>query len=91
MTKESARNDKLIDRWSLVHVGSSAVLTWLIGPIAALLVVTSWEPLEIFVISPLLARHGIVFGNETWRNSLSDVIFNGLGITAAVFILKLTV
>ena len=82
--KKHKRNDKLVDIWSLVHVVSSAGLAWLIGPVAAFIVVTLWEPLEIFVLSPLLAKRGIVFGYETWRNSLSDIVFNSLGIGAAM-------
>ena len=84
--KKHKRNDKLVDIWSLVHVVSSAGLAWLIGPVAAFIVVTLWEPLEIFVLSPLLAKRGIVFGYETWRNSLSDILFNSLGISLAVLL-----
>jgi hypothetical protein len=82
--RKHKRNDKLVDIWSLVHVASSAGLAWLIGPVAAFIVVTLWEPLEIFVLSPLLAKRGIVFGYETWRNSLSDIFFNTIGIASAV-------
>ena len=84
--RKHKRNDKLVDIWSLVHVASSAGLAWLIGPVAAFIVVTLWEPLEIFVLSPLLAKRGIVFGYETWRNSLSDILFNSLGISLAVLL-----
>ena len=82
--RKHERNDTLVDIWSLVHVVSSAGLAWLIGPVAAFIVVTLWEPLEIFVLSPLLAKRGIVFGYETWRNSLSDIFFNTIGIASAV-------
>lgn len=68
---------------------SSAGLAWLIGPVAAFIVVTLWEPLEIFVLSPLLAKRGIVFGYETWRNSLSDIVFNTLGISSAILLQQL--
>jgi hypothetical protein len=87
--KKHKRNDKLVDIWSLVHVVSSAGLAWLIGPVAAFIVVTLWEPLEIFVLSPLLAKRGIVFGYETWRNSLSDIVFNTLGISSAILLQQL--
>ncbi len=83
MSRKHKRNDSLVDIWSLVHVVSSAGLAWLIGPVATFILVTLWEPFEIFVLSPLLAKRGIVFGYETWRNSLSDIIFNTLGISAA--------
>jgi hypothetical protein len=84
MSKKHKRNDKLVDIWSLVHLVSSGVLAWLIGPLPALVIVTLWEPLEIFVLSPLLAKRGIIFGYETWRNSLSDIFFNTIGIASAV-------
>jgi hypothetical protein len=67
---------------------SSGVLTWLIGPVYAFAIVTLWEPLEIFVLSPLLAKRGIIFGYETWRNSLSDIVFNTIGIVFAYFIVN---
>ncbi len=87
--RKHKRNDKLVDIWSLVHAASSAGLAWLIGPVAAFIVVTLWEPLEIFVLSPLLAKRGIVFGYETWRNSLSDIVFNTLGISSAILLQQL--
>ncbi len=49
----------------------------------------AWEPFEIFVLSPLLARRGIIFGFETWRNSLSDIIFNTLGVCIGLLIIYL--
>ncbi len=78
--KKHKRNDRLVDIWSLVHVLSSGALAWLVGPLAAFIIVTLWEPFELFVLSPLLAKHNIVFGYESWRNSLSDIFFNSLGI-----------
>ena len=87
MAKKHERNDKLVDAWSLVHIVSSGALTWLIGPIAAFVIVTLWEPFEIFVLSPLLAKRGIVFGYETWRNSLSDIVFDTIGIGIAYALL----
>lgn len=84
MAMKHKRNDKLVDAWSLVHFATSAFLAWWLGPIAALLLTTAWEPFEIFVLSPLLAKRGIVFGYETWRNSLSDVFFNVAGILVIV-------
>ena len=78
------RNDKLVDIWSLVHVVSSGTLAWLIGPVSAFVIVTLWEPFEILLLSPLLAQRGIIFGYESWRNSLSDIVFNSLGIGITV-------
>lgn len=85
--KKQMRNDRLIDMWSLVHLVSSGALAWAIGPLAAFVMVTLWEPFEIFVLSPLLAKRGIIFGYESWRNSLSDICFNSIGIgVVAIYI-----
>ena len=80
------RNNKLIDSWSLVHAVVSAGLALWLGPWVALVIATLWEPLEIFVLSPLLAKIGITFGYESLKNSLSDIVFNCLGILAAMII-----
>jgi hypothetical protein len=87
--KKQKRNDRLVDMWSLVHVVSSGALAWAIGPLAAFIIVTLWEPFEIFVLSPLLAKRGIIFGYESWRNSLSDIVFNTIGIATVVAIKSL--
>jgi hypothetical protein len=80
MTKH-ARNNKLYDRWSLVHLTTGIILGWIMDPFVALAIMVLWEPLEILVLSPLLARRGIIFGYETLRNSLSDIMFNILGVS----------
>ncbi len=80
MHENPKRNDRLFDKWSLQHILSGAVLCWLFGPVWAFVIATLWEPIEIFVLSPFLAKKGIVFGYETWRNSLSDIVFNSVGI-----------
>ncbi|HZL07737.1 MAG TPA: hypothetical protein VFC50_00905 [Candidatus Dormibacteraeota bacterium] len=80
MTTKLKRNDKLYDTWSLVHVATGVVLGWVMNPLVALLIMILWEPLEIFVLSPLLGRRGIVFGYESLRNSLSDIVFNVIGV-----------
>ena len=64
---------------------------WVMNPLVAILIMAIWEPVEIFIISPLVARVGIVFGYETFRNSLSDILFNTLGILFGAFILRLLV
>ncbi|MCA9327439.1 hypothetical protein KDA14_02835 [Candidatus Saccharibacteria bacterium] len=81
MATKPKRNDRLIDKWSFVHFASSAVLCWFVGPVPAFVITALWEPFEIFVVSPILGKRGIVFGYETWRNSLSDIVFNTLGIS----------
>lgn len=75
------RNDALVDIWSLVHVATGIVLGWIMSPFVALLIMTLWEPIEILVLSPFLARFGILFGHESLRNSLSDIVFNCIGIS----------
>ena len=90
-TKENllhgARNDRLFDLWSLVHMFTGVVMGWLMEPFLALVLMILWEPLEIFVLSPLMARFGIEFGYESWRNAISDIIFDAAGIALGVYVL----
>jgi len=79
MSKKS-RNTKLLDAWSLVHLVTGAILGWIMDPFVALALMVLWEPLELLVLSPLLARRGIIFGYESLRNSLSDIVFNVIGV-----------
>ena len=81
------RNDTLFDGWSIVHFTTGVALGWVLSPFIALLLMVLWEPLEIFVLSPFLARFGIVFGYETLRNSLSDIFFDTMGIIVGSYIL----
>jgi hypothetical protein len=39
------------------------------------------------VLSPLLYRVGIIFGFETLRNSLSDIVFDIAGVATGAYIL----
>jgi len=61
---------------------------WLINPWVSLGVMAAWEPLEIFVLSPLLAKFDIEFGYETWRNFFSDIFFDILGVVVGYFLLS---
>ncbi len=61
---------------------------WFINPWIALGAMIAWEPLEIFVLSPLLAKVGIEFGYETWQNSFSDIFFDILGVVVGYFLLS---
>ncbi|MDZ7786401.1 MAG: hypothetical protein U5L95_04750 [Candidatus Saccharibacteria bacterium] len=81
------RNDALVDVWSVVHFAVAAGLAVFIGPPLALLVTLLWEPVEILVLSPLLGKFGIDFGHESLQNSLSDIVFNVLGILFAIYAL----
>ncbi len=82
------RNDHIFDAWSLVHIAVGALFGWYFAPWVAFTIMAIWEPLEIFILSPWLARRGIVFGYESWRNSVSDIIFNAIGIAAGVLLTK---
>lgn len=81
------RNDKVYDRWSWVHLLSAALLAWVMDPALALAITVLWEPLEILVLSPLLARANIEFGYESLRNSLSDIVFDFIGVGLGYFVL----
>ena len=82
------RNDRLVDKWSFTHIAWGIVLTIALGPVLAFLILLAWEPFEVLVLSPVAARVGVDFGHEHWRNSLSDIAFNGIGVGAAwIFIL----
>jgi len=84
---KAGRNGALYDKWSLVHLVAGVGLGWVMVPFVALLIMVLWEPLEIFVLSPLLARFDIVFGYESLNNSLSDIVFNCLGVALGVWAL----
>ena len=84
---EHRRNDALYDAWSLAHIAWAAALAWVMSPFIALSIMVLWEPLEILVISPFLARYGVVFGYESLRNSLSDIFFDVIGVFVGVYIL----
>jgi hypothetical protein len=81
------RNDKLLDWWSASHFGWAAVLTVALGPWWALGLMLAWEPFEILLLGPLLARKGIAFGHETWRNAASDAVFDTAGVLFGFFVL----
>lgn len=84
------RNDKFFDGWSVIHLITSILFTLIIGPKITLVIVFLWEPLEIFLLSPLLSRMGINFGEETLKNSISDLIFDAVGVAIGIAILKYT-
>jgi hypothetical protein len=81
------RNDLLFDNWSIVHCLTGVALGWMMSPFVALLIMVLWEPLEILVLSPFLAKFGITFGYETLRNSLSDIFFDAIGIIIGAYII----
>ncbi len=85
--KKVERNKKLADRWSLIHIGSGVLVGWIMNPFAALALMAMYEPIEVFILSPIFARFGIVFGYEALRNSLSDIFFDAIGITIGAALL----
>lgn len=86
--KRPQRNDSLFDTWSIVHLLTGILLGWVMSPFVALIIMILWEPLEILVLSPILAKFGIVFGFESLRNSLSDIFFDTMGVIAGAYILN---
>jgi hypothetical protein len=82
------RNNALFDIWSIVHFTTGVALGWLIDPFFGLAIMVLWEPLEILVLSPILwKRYNIVFGHETLHNSLSDIVFDTLGVLTGYLLL----
>lgn len=81
------RNNALFDGWSVVHCLTGVFMGWVMPPQIALLLMAAWEPFEIFIISPVVARWGIVFGHETLQNSFSDIISDAIGIIIGAFLL----
>jgi hypothetical protein len=75
------------DRWSLVHLGTGGLMGWVMQPFVALSIMVLWEPLELLILSPLLGRAGIVFGDESVQNSLSDIFFDVVGVALGVWLL----
>ncbi len=82
------RNNTLVDAWSGVHLVTGIAMGWVMDPFVALLILVLWEPFEILVLSPLFEKWwGIEFGFETLRNSLSDIVFDALGVALGVWVL----
>lgn len=81
------RNNAVFDSWSIVHGLSGVFMGWVMPPQIALILMAAWEPFEIFIISPVAARWGIVFGHETLKNSFSDIIADTIGIIIGAFLL----
>lgn len=81
------RNDAWYDTWSLVHFLTGVVLGWIMPPFVAIVLMILWEPLEILVLSPFLARYDVDFGYETVRNSLSDIVVDTAGVAVGYYLL----
>jgi hypothetical protein len=81
------RNNAWFDIWSIVHLVTGTAMGWVMQPFVALAIMVLWEPLEILILSPLLARVGIRFGYESLNNSLSDIFFNVVGVALGFWLL----
>ncbi|HLF16800.1 MAG TPA: hypothetical protein VI796_05150 [Candidatus Thermoplasmatota archaeon] len=83
------RNDALVDLWSVGHLILGVVFGWVMPGFLALALLVLWEPFEIFVLHPLILRlTGKVFGFESLRNSLSDIVFDTAGVALGVYGLR---
>jgi hypothetical protein len=80
------RNNALFDTWSIVHCSTGVLMGWIIDPFVAVSLMVLWEPFEILILSPFLARYNIVFGYETLRNSLSDIFFDVVGVAMGTWV-----
>ncbi len=75
------RNDSIVDIWSFVHLLTGVFLVLVFSPFLSLVLMVLWEPLEVLILSPLLAKRGILFGHETLKNSMSDIVFDVIGVS----------
>lgn len=84
------RNNRFFDKWSVIHFVTSMLFTLIIGPKLALLIVFLWEPFEIYILSRVLEKIEVRFGDETLKNSLSDLLFDSIGVAVGYAILSYT-
>lgn len=71
-----------------MHIITGIFLGWVMNPFVALSIMVVWEPLEVLVLSPFLAKRGIVFGQESLKNSLSDIFFDVVGVALGYILLE---
>ncbi len=82
-------NNQLIDFWSIAHFASGAALGWIMHPLLAIALLTVFEPFEIYILFPFFFENfGIVFGHETYINSISDIVINSVGVGYGYFVLR---
>lgn len=82
-------NHQLVDTWSLVHLATGAAMGWIMHPVLAIILMMLYEPFEIFVLFPFMYQNfGIVFGNESLINSLSDIVVNCAGVAVGYYVLR---
>jgi hypothetical protein len=79
--KDVVLNGRIIDWWSLVHLVTGVVMGAVINPFIAIALMVLYEPFEIYIIYPMMYQNfGIVFGNESWVNSMSDIVIDVIGV-----------
>lgn len=84
-----ARNNRLFDIWSIVHLLTGVAMGWVIDPFVALVLMIAWEPFEIFLLGPAVKRlTGKTFGYESFRNSMSDILFDAAGVAIGAYLLS---
>jgi hypothetical protein len=92
MSMIGKRNAKLFDMWSITHLAWGIAGGWVMPPFIALSLLVLWEPFEVLLLSPFLwRRYKIVFGHEALQNSLSDIIFDTIGVALGVWSLTAVV
>ncbi len=89
MAGDGARNDRMVDHWSFIHLATGIAMGWLMDPFWALLLMILWEPFELYVLSPITWRlFRREFGHESMANSWSDILFDAAGVTFGAFLLR---
>lgn len=85
---DSRRNQRLVDGWSGLHLLGGVVVALVLPPFWALVVAVLFEPVEVLVIGPVVARYDIDFGHEGVRNLAMDLVFDVAGILVGAFWLR---
>lgn len=83
------RNKNVFDVWSVVHLATGMVMGYFIEPLTAIIIMLAWEPFEVLILSPLLARYSVNFGYESLQNSLSDMAVDIVGVGIGYYLTTL--
>ncbi len=84
------RHEGIVDIWSIPHILWGITLVMLFPPVIALVLLAAWEPLENFILSPLLWKHfKINFGYESLGNALFDIVCDAIGIGSGLLIMAI--
>lgn len=89
MAGPGERNARVVDGWSFGHLAWGVLLAWNMDPFWALGLLVLYEPVEVFVLSPLSWRlFKREFGHESLRNSASDIAFDTVGVVLGFYGLR---